>query len=95
MIDPSEMAVALAYAPEEGQLPRVTAQGRGAIAAQIKAIAAEHGIPVESDSDLAAILGKLDVGSPIPTVAFAAVAEILAQLYRANAAAGTRLEPAR
>ena len=86
MIDEHERAVALRYHPEKGELPEVTAKGRGAIAAQIKAIAAERGIPVERDGDLVAVLDKLDVGSPIPTVAFAAVAEILAQLYRANAA---------
>ena len=85
MIDEHERAVALRYHPEKGELPEVTAKGRGAIAAQIKAIAAERGIPVRQDGDLVAVLDKLDVGSPIPTVAFAAVAEILAQLYRANA----------
>jgi len=84
------MAVALAYAPDSAELPRVTAKGRGAIAAQIKAIAAEHGIPVERDGDLAAVLVRLDLDSAIPTVAFAAVAEILAQLYRANALAASR-----
>ena len=92
MIDEHERAVALRYHPEKGELPEVTAKGRGAIAAQIKAIAAERGIPVQQDGDLVAVLDTLDVGSPIPTVAFAAVAEILAQLYRANAAlsAGAR-----
>jgi flagellar biosynthesis protein len=86
MIDAHERAVALRYHPEKGELPEVTAKGRGAIAAQIKAIAAEQGIPIRRDSDLVAVLDTLDLGSPIPTVAFAAVAEILAQLYRANAA---------
>ncbi|MEZ5905168.1 MAG: EscU/YscU/HrcU family type III secretion system export apparatus switch protein [Geminicoccaceae bacterium] len=65
----------------------VTAKGRGAIAAQILGIAAASGIPIERDPDLVTILAKLDVGSPIPTAAFAAVAEILAHLYRANARA--------
>jgi len=86
MIDEHERAVALRYHPEQGELPTVTAKGRGAIAAQIKAIAAAEGVPVEKDADLVAVLDQLDIGSPIPTVAFAAVAEILAQLYRANAA---------
>jgi flagellar biosynthesis protein len=86
MIDPERMAVALRYRPEEGRLPEVTAKGRGAIAAQIEAIARAEGIPVERDTDLAQILHLLDVDSPIPTAAFAAVAEILAELYRANAA---------
>jgi flagellar biosynthesis protein len=86
MMDEHERVVALRYHPEKGELPKVTAKGRGAIAAKIKAIATERGIPVERDGDLVAVLDTLDVGSPIPTVAFAAVAEILAQLYRANAA---------
>jgi type III secretion system FlhB-like substrate exporter len=86
MIDEHERAVALRYHPEKGELPEVTAKGRGAIAAKIKTIATERGIPVERDGDLVAVLDKLDVGNPIPTVAFAAVAEVLAQLYRANAA---------
>ena len=86
MIDPDRLAVALRYRPEAGRLPEVTAKGRGGVAVQIEAIARAHGIPVERDADLAQILQLLDVDSPIPTVAFAAVAEILAELYRANAA---------
>ena len=88
MIDPHAMAVALTYSPEDGRLPRVTAKGRGRIAAQIEAVAVAHGIPVTRDGDLAAILEQLDLEAPIPTVAFAAVAEILAALYRANGQAG-------
>lgn len=88
MIDPDEMVVALRYVPEADALPLITAKGRGAIAAQIKAIAEARGIPVERDADLATVLAKLDLSSPLPTVGFAAVAEILAQLHRANAALG-------
>lgn len=92
MSDADDYAVALRYLPPghpsgTGGLPKVTAKGRGAIAAQIRSIAAANGIPMERDADLVAILAKLDVGCPIPTVAFAAVAEILAHLYRANARA--------
>ena len=89
MSEADDYAVALRYrhagdpAGSSG-LPEVTAKGRGAIAAQILAIAAPNGIPIERDPDLVTILKKLDVGSPIPT---AALAEILAHLYRANAAA--------
>lgn len=85
MIEPDDYAVAICH--EVGELPAVTAKGRGAIAEQIRAVAALHGIPVEADADLVGLLRQLDVGSPIPTAAFAAVAEILAHLYRANAAA--------
>ncbi len=90
MSEADDYAVALRYrhasdtAGPSG-LPEVTAKGRGAIAAQILGIAAANGIPIERNPDLVTILKTLDIGSPIPTAAFAAVAEILAHLYRANA----------
>jgi flagellar biosynthesis protein len=77
----AEVAVALRYDAEGGGLPFVTAKGRGAIAAQILALADRYGLPVRRDAELAQILAALDVGRPIPAVAFAAVAEILAYLY--------------
>ena len=51
------------------------------IAARIVALAEEHGLPVRCNAELAQVLAALDVGRPIPAVAFAAVAEILAYLY--------------
>lgn len=75
-------AVALRYVPGEDRLPDITARGRGAIAAQILQLAARHDIPVHRDEALASILTRLDPGMPIPAAAFAAVAEILAFLYR-------------
>ncbi len=83
MEDP-DLAIALSYDPDRGDAPRVAARGRGAIAAQIVAIARDHGIAIRRDRDLAALLGTLEVDCPIPVAAFAAVAEILAHLYRAN-----------
>lgn len=81
MEDP-DLAIALGYDPDEGDAPRVTAKGRGAIAAQIVAVARDHGVAVRHDRPLAELLGTLDIDSPIPVAAFAAVAEILAHLYR-------------
>jgi flagellar biosynthesis protein len=83
MEDP-DLAVALGYDPERDAAPRVVAKGRGAIAAQIVALAREHGVTIRRDQDLAALLGALQIDCPIPIAAFAAVAEILAHLYRAN-----------
>lgn len=83
MEDP-DLAVALSYDPARAGLPRVAAKGRGALAAQIVAIARDHGVAVRRDRDLAALLSTLEVDCPIPVAAFAAVAEILAHLYRAN-----------
>lgn len=79
-------AVALGYDLEGDDLPRVLAKGRGAIAAQIVAIAKEQGIAIHRDEDLVAVLDRLEIDSPIPVAAFAAVAEILAHLYRLNGA---------
>ena len=76
-----EIAVSLRYNPGSGQLPHVSARGRGAIARQILAVAKANDVPVRQDAALASILGQLDSGSPIPVAAFAAVAEILAYLY--------------
>lgn len=83
-VNETDLAVALRHQPDGEDLPRITAKGRGAIAAQMVAIAEARGIEVRRDRDLAALLGRLEIDSPIPVAAFAAVAEILAQLYRAN-----------
>ena len=80
------LAVALRYAGDDDDIPRITASGRGAVARQICEVAEAHGVTVRRDGDLARVLAELEVGSPIPLAAFAAVAEILAHLYRTNAA---------
>ncbi len=67
-------------------LPKVVATGRGAVAEQILQIAFAHGVKVREDADLAEILSVIDVDSPVPVEALAAVAEILAYVYRANSA---------
>ncbi|WP_240475046.1 EscU/YscU/HrcU family type III secretion system export apparatus switch protein [Terasakiella pusilla] len=82
--DPDQIAVALSYAGIEDTAPEILASGRGAIAEQILQIAFEQGVRVREDADLAQVLGLLDVGEEIPVEAFAAVAEILAYVYRAN-----------
>lgn len=84
MTEDPKTAVALGYDRFGDDLPRVLAKGKGAIAAQIVAIAEEHGIAIHRDEDLIEVLDKLEISAPIPVAAFAAVAEILAHLYRLN-----------
>lgn len=79
-----QTAVALKDGSEEGEMPLITAAGRGKIAEQILQIAYENGIKVRTDADLAEILAKIELESPIPSEAFMAVAEILSYVYRAN-----------
>lgn len=78
-------AVAIQDASQSGNLPRLVAAGHGAVAEQILQIAWANDIKVREDADLVEILSAIDVDSDIPIEAFAAVAEILSYVYRANA----------
>ena len=83
-------AVAVEYVRGRDSAPRVVASGRSAVAEQILNIAFANGVKVREDAELVEILSLVDVDSPIPVEAFAAVAEILSYVYRANAAARER-----
>jgi flagellar biosynthesis protein len=80
----ADVAVALAYAPRADNAPRVVAKGGGAVAKSIIEIARANGIAIEQNADLATLLQAVDLDKEIPPEAFAAVAEILGYLYRAN-----------
>lgn len=82
--DEHQVAVALQHDPESAAAPRVVAKGRGALAEQILQIAFDRDVKVRSDADLAQILAAVDLDSEIPLEAFAAVAEILSYVYRAQ-----------
>ena len=83
-------AVALKHERGEGTAPNIVASGKGAVAEQILEIAFANGIKVRQDTDLTELLTQLDIDSPIPLEAYAAVAEILAYVYKANAMAGRK-----
>ena len=70
--------------------PRVVASGYGLVAEKIIAVAREHGVKIHEDPDLVQILAELDLGSVIPPEIYQVVAEVLAYVYRVNAAAGRR-----
>ena len=78
------VAVAIEDASAAGELPKITAAGRGKIAEQILHLAFERGIKVREDAALAEMLAKVELDSPIPSEAFMAIAEILTYVYRAN-----------
>ncbi len=78
------VAVAMSYAPETDSAPRVIAGGRGSVAEQILEIAFANGIRVREDADLAELLSAIELDDEIPAEAFAAVAEILIYVYKAN-----------
>jgi len=78
------VAVALRYEVEGADAPKVVAGGRGSVAEQILQIAFANDVKVREDADLAELLSAIDIDTEIPVEAFAAVAEILVYVYRAN-----------
>jgi flagellar biosynthetic protein FlhB len=83
--NPNEYAVALEYKPATMEAPVVVAKGRNLLAQQIKREACWHGIPLVENPPLAQALYRVTkVGQSIPAKLYAAVAEILAFIYRAQ-----------
>jgi flagellar biosynthetic protein FlhB len=81
--NPTEYAVALEYRPEEMAAPVVVAKGQRLLARRIKQEANWHGIPIIENPPLAqALYRSVEVGQAIPAKLYAAVAEILAFIYR-------------
>lgn len=77
-------AVAIRYDPAKDAAPVAVGKGIGLTAERIITLAREHGIPIHEDADLVEILAKLELHEQIPPVAYVAVAEILAFIYRTN-----------
>jgi flagellar biosynthesis protein FlhB len=85
--NPTHFAIALRY--EMGmEAPIVIAKGRDFLAQEIKEVARWHEIPILENPPLAqALYRTVEVGRPIPAALYAAVAEILAFVFRAQARA--------
>lgn len=80
--NPTEYAVALKYDGTTMHAPKVIAKGQGMIAARIRQLAIEAGVPILERKPLARALYKLcEVGQEIPEQFYSAVAEILAYVY--------------
>ncbi|MGA2455636.1 MAG: EscU/YscU/HrcU family type III secretion system export apparatus switch protein [Solirubrobacteraceae bacterium] len=80
--NPTHFAVALMYDGTR-TAPEVVAKGKDLIAAQIRRVAEEHGVPVISDPPLArALHASVEIGQVIPEELYAAVARVLAFVYR-------------
>lgn len=77
-------AVALGYDQEKDNAPKVLAKGQDHIAEKIIQLAVDAGIEIRQDADLIEILKAVDIDQEIPAEAFAAVAEIISYIYKAN-----------
>jgi flagellar biosynthetic protein FlhB len=81
--NPTHYAVALEYRLESMATPVVIAKGKNLLAQQIKKYALWHDVPIVENKPLAQALYKaVDVGQAIPEKLYAAVAEILAFIFR-------------
>jgi len=89
--NPVRLAIALRYDPQTDHAPVVVARGARAVAARIREIARENGVPLVENRPLAQNLYKMEIGQEIPAETYQAVAEILAYVYglkKKNPAAG-------
>jgi flagellar biosynthesis protein FlhB len=80
--NPTHFAVALSYDGSH-PAPVVVAKGQDLVAKQIRRIAEESGVPIVPDPPLARSLHKsVEIGQMIPAEMYAAVAQVLAFVYR-------------
>jgi flagellar biosynthetic protein FlhB len=88
--NPTHFAVALEYR-DDMAAPTVVAKGQNLLAQQIKEVARWEGIPIIENPPLAQSLYRtVEVGQAIPEKLYAAVAEILAYVFRVNAQQAAR-----
>ncbi len=93
--NPTELAIALKYDPETMTAPRVVAKGSGFLAARIRQIAIQNGVPILERKPLAQALYKtVDVGNEVPAEFYQAIAEILAYVYELSGKGLRRLKQA-
>lgn len=89
--NPTHYSVGIRYEAETMRAPVVVARGADLLAFQIRQIADMHGIPIVERAPLArALYHGTEVGQEIAPEHYAAVAEVLAYVYRLNERAGRR-----
>jgi flagellar biosynthetic protein FlhB len=83
--NPTHIAIALRYDRKAMRAPKIVAKGIRLNAEKIREIAQQHQVPIIENKPLARMLFKHGkVGGEIPAQLYAAVAEILAWVYRVN-----------
>ena len=81
--NPTHFAVALEWDEVKMDAPVVTAKGADLLAKRIRDIAREHGVPIMENPPLARTLyDKVELDHPIPPNLYAAVAQVIAFVYK-------------
>ncbi|ABM56710.1 EscU/YscU/HrcU family type III secretion system export apparatus switch protein [Verminephrobacter eiseniae] len=87
VMNPAHYAVALRYDEKTMGAPQVIARGTDLLAFRIRDLAREHGVPVLQSPRLArALYAHAALDQAIPAPLYAAVAQVLAHVYRLKAA---------
>lgn len=83
--NPTHFAIALRYDRKSMKAPKIVAKGTRLNALRIREIATKNQVPIVENKPLARLMFKYGkVGGEIPAQLYAAVAEILAYVYRIN-----------
>jgi flagellar biosynthesis protein FlhB len=83
VVNPTHFAVALRYDSARMPAPMVVAKGQDELAQHIRGLARSHQVPVVHNPPLArALYAEVRVGRVIPAQLYAAVAEVLAFVFR-------------
>lgn len=96
IVNPVNIAVAIKYDGNEAAAPIVLAMGRRKLAEKIRELAVAAKVPIVQNIPVArALIANAEVGRPIPPALYAAVAEVLAFVYRMRARLPHGLERAK
>lgn len=81
--NPTHFAVALHYELEKSNAPKVVAKGADMIAAKIREVAKENGVPIVENPPLARVLyAAVEIDEEIPPEHYKAVAEVIGFVLR-------------
>lgn len=84
VVNPIRLAIALKYEPDKMAAPTIVAKGQRLMAARIRDLAREHGVPIVEDVPLARALITRPLGSQVPAHLYRAIAQILVLVQSAR-----------
>jgi flagellar biosynthetic protein FlhB len=92
--NPTHYAVALRYDESRNRAPIVVAKGSDLLAAKIREIATENGVPLVAAPPLArALFRTVELGHEVPAALYVTVAQVLTYVYQLKAAVARGAAP--
>ena len=92
--NPTHFAVALRYDEQRMRAPTVVAKGTDLVAARIREIAAENGVPLVAAPPLArALYRSVEIGREVPAGLYVTVAQVLTYVYQLKACLERGVQP--